>query len=196
MGLIKSMNLDVFSQFPYLETDRLFLRELRPGDAEAVFSYLSDSEVTRYLSAGPYNRVEQAGDMIDFLGGLFKNREGFRWGITLKEGADRVIGTCGYHAWARSHFRAEIGYELAREYWGQGIMREAVQSLLAFGFAEMALNRVEAHVLPDNLASARFLEKLDFQLEGLLRAYEFVNGKFQDILLFSLLKKSYFLAGG
>lgn len=190
------MNPDLFSQFPYLETHRLFLRELGPGDAGAIFGYLSDPEVTRYLSAGPYNRVEQAGEMIDFLGSLFRNREGFRWGITLKEGADRVIGTCGYHAWARSHFRAEIGYELARAYWGQGIMREAVQSLLAFGFAEMALNRVEAHVLPDNLASARFLEKLGFQREGVLRAYEFVNGKFQDILLFSLLKKSYLLAGG
>jgi ribosomal-protein-alanine N-acetyltransferase len=63
----------------------------------------------------------------------------------LKEGDDRVIGTCGYHVWAKPHFRAEIGYELAREYWGQGIMQEAIRSLLTFGFAKMALNRVEAH---------------------------------------------------
>lgn len=190
------MSLDLFSQFPRLETDHLFLRELKPGDAEAIFRYFSDPQVTRYLSAGPYKRLEQASDMIDFLRAMFPNREGFRWGITLKEGDDRVIGTCGYHAWLRPHFRAEIGYELAREYWGQGIMQEAIRSLLTFGFNEMKLNRVEAHVLPENLASARFLEKLGFQREGLLREYEFVHDKFQDILVFSLLENDYLLAGG
>ncbi len=185
------MNKDIFNQFPQLETERLILRELKSSDAKAVFHYFSDPEVTRYLSAGPYKKLEQASEMIDFLVALFQNKEGFRWGMTLKDGPDRVIGTCGYHAWAKTYFRAEIGYELAREYWGQGLMREAIQALLTFGFAEMRLNRVEAHVLPDNVASAQFLEKLGFQREGLLREYEWVKGKFKDILLFSLLKKDY-----
>jgi [ribosomal protein S5]-alanine N-acetyltransferase len=195
VGIIKPMNLDLFRQFPCLETDRLILRELKPGDMEAVFRYFSDPEVTRYLNAGPYKRVEQAGEMIDFLRSMFQNRTGFRWGITLKkEGGDRVIGTCGYHAWVNSQFRAEMGYELAREYWGQGIMREAIQELLTFGFTQMALNRVDAHVLPGNRASARFLEKLGFEQESFLREYESVHGKFQDILLFFLLKEDYLLA--
>jgi ribosomal-protein-alanine N-acetyltransferase len=186
-----TVNKDIFNQFPQLETERLILRELKPTDAGAVFHYFSDPEVTRYLSAGPYKRLEQANEMIDFLAALFNNKEGFRWGITLKDGADRVIGTCGYHAWMKSYFRAEIGYELAREYWGQGLMGEAIQALLTFGFDEIRLNRIEAHVLPDNVASARFLEKLGFQQEGLLREYEWVNGKFKDILMFSLLRKDY-----
>jgi ribosomal-protein-alanine N-acetyltransferase len=130
---------------------------------------------------------------LNFLIALFEKGEGFRWGITLKSGEapGEVIGTCGYHAWAKDHFRAEIGYELARDYWGQGLMAEAIKALLAFGFEEMALNRVEAMVLEGNKASAGFLEKLGFQREVILREYEFVRGKFRDVLLFSLLSKDY-----
>jgi [ribosomal protein S5]-alanine N-acetyltransferase len=102
-----------------------------------------------------------------------------------------VIGTCGYHAWVKTHQRAEIGYELARSYWGQGVMAEAISALLAFGFAEMGLNRVEAMVLTGNIASARFLEKLNFQKEGLLQEYEFIQGKARDVLLFSMLRKDF-----
>lgn len=183
---MKSLN------FPQLETERLILRELRYTDVEAVHRYLSNPEVTRYL-ATQSPRFEETQYLVNFLISLFERDEGFRWGITLKSGdaAGRVIGTCGYHAWAKDHFRAEIGYELAGDYWGRGIMAEAIEALLAFGFEEMALNRIEAMVLVGNKASAGFLEKLGFQQEVLLREYEFVRGKFRDVLLFSLLSKDY-----
>jgi ribosomal-protein-alanine N-acetyltransferase len=185
----KSLNLE----FPQLETERIILRELKSTDAEAVYRYLSDREVTRYLDTPPHRSLKQTQDLLNFLVSLFEKGEGFRWGITLKSGdaAGVVIGTCGYHAWAKAHFRAEIGYELARDYWGQGIMAEAIKALLAFGFEQMALNRVEAMVLEGNRASARFLEKLGFQQEAVLRDYEFVQGRFRDVLLFSLLSKNY-----
>jgi ribosomal-protein-alanine N-acetyltransferase len=70
-------------------------------------------------------------------------------------------------------------------------MAEAISALLAFGFAEMDLNRVEAMVLTGNTASARFLEKLNFQNEGLLKEYEFIQGKARDVLLFSLLRRDF-----
>jgi ribosomal-protein-alanine N-acetyltransferase len=189
MGTFKPLNL----KFPQLETDRLILRELRSTDVEAVHHYLSDPEVTRYLDTPPQRSLKQTQDLLNFLTSLFQKGEGFRWGITLKAGdaAGVVIGTCGYHAWAKDHFRAEIGYELARAYWGQGIMAEAMKALLAFGFEQMVLNRVEAMVLVGNRASARFLEKLGFQQEAVLRDYEFVQGRFRDVVLFSLLAKTY-----
>jgi [ribosomal protein S5]-alanine N-acetyltransferase len=179
-------------KFPQLETERLLLRELRSADAAAMRRYLSDPEVTRYL-ATQSPRLEETEYLLNFLISLFEKGEGFRWGIILKSGeaAGEIIGTCGYHAWIKDHFRAEIGYELARDYWGQGITSEAIKALLAFGFEEMALNRVEAMGLDGNRASAGFLEKLGFHQEVVLREYEFVRGKFRDVLLFSLLSKDY-----
>lgn len=180
------------NKFPQIETERLFLRELKSTDVEAMHRYLSDPEVTRYL-ATPSPSVQEAQYLLNFLISLYRKGEGFRWGITLKSGdaAGIVIGTCGYHAWIKDHFRAEIGYELAHDYWGQGIMVEAIKALLVFGFKDMALNRIEAMVLAGNKASARFLEKLGFQQEVVLREYEFVLGRFRDVLLFSLLSKDY-----
>lgn len=185
------MKADFFAEFPRLETERLILRQLTSADAEAMFGYLSDPEVARYLSAHPHRNVAQTAKLIDFLVALFKNRDGLRWGITLKEVEGKIIGTCGFHAWAKEHRRAEIGYELARDYWRQGLMAEAIRAILSFGFAEMGLNRVEAMVLVGNTSSAGFLERQGFQKEARLREYEFVQGKFRDILLFSILSEAY-----
>jgi ribosomal-protein-alanine N-acetyltransferase len=88
--------------------------------------------------------------------------------------------------------RGSIGYELARPFWRQGIMSEALTAILALGFGEMGLNRIDAVVLPDNLASIRLLEKLGFCNEGLLREYEnWGNKGFVDLCMLSLLKKTW-----
>jgi [ribosomal protein S5]-alanine N-acetyltransferase len=185
-----------FREFPQLETEHLLLRQLKSTDVGAMFRYLSDPEVTRYLDTQSHQTLEQTQHLLNFLISFFEQGQGFRWGIVQKSDdlAGPVIGTCGYHAWVKTHQRAEIGYELARSHWGQGVMAEAISALLAFGFAEMGLNRVEAMVLTGNTASARFLEKLNFQKEGLLQEYEFIQGKARDVLLFSMLRKD-FLAG-
>jgi ribosomal-protein-alanine N-acetyltransferase len=185
------MNPTIFTEFPQLETERLILRELKGTDAEAVFHFLSDPQVTQYLDTQPHRTVEQTQQLVNFLVSLFEKETGFRWAITRKTGnsARVVIGTCGFHAWSKSHRRAEVGYELARDYWGQGIMAEAIKAVLTFGFHELGLNRVEAMVLAGNTSSAGFLEKLGFQKEARLREYEFVQGKFRDVLLFSLLSQ-------
>jgi [ribosomal protein S5]-alanine N-acetyltransferase len=172
--------------FPTFHTERLTLRELNPADAEAVFAFLSDPEVSRFLSAGPHRSLVQTHQTIDFLASLFPHQEGVRWAITLK-GVETVIGTCGLHAWDSFSMRAEVGYELARPYWGQGLMREAIRAVLTYGFTQMNLRRIAAIVLVGNIASARFLEKLGFQREGLTRQYELVNGEFKDVWRFALL---------
>jgi ribosomal-protein-alanine N-acetyltransferase len=187
-----------FKEFPQLETEHLILRQLKSTDVGAMFRYLSDPEVTRYLDTQPHQTPEQTRHLLNFLISFFEQGQGFRWGIVQKSSglAGPVIGTCGYHAWVKTHRRAEIGYELARSCWGQGVMAEAINALLAFGFEEMDLNRVEAMVLTGNTASARFLEKLNFQKEGLLKEYEFIQGKARDVLLFSMLRKDFLPAKG
>lgn len=87
----------------------------------------------------------------------------------------------------RAH-RAEIGYWLARPFWGQGIMTDAVRAFVRYAFSELELLRLTAHVFENNVASSRVLEKNGFLLEGKLREHFFKDGNFLDARLYGLLK--------
>jgi len=179
-----------FTTFPQLETPRLILREMLPADAEAIFRIRGDYEVTRYNIGAAYERLEQATDLIAAMAHAYQDGTELRWGITLK-GHDTVIGMCGFNYWIRRDCRASIGYDLARAYWGDGIMTEAIRAIIAFGFARMGLNRIEADADARNPASARVLEKVGFKREGLQREQFYENGDFNDLMLFALLRKDY-----
>lgn len=180
-----------FSTFPELRTRRLLLRELRQSDSEAIFRIRSDYEVTKYNTGAPYEQVEQASELIAAIANAFRDQSEIRWGITLRNGDDTVIGMCGYNYWIRRDHRASIGYDLARAYWGQGIMTEAIHAVVTFGFTRMNLNRIEADADGRNPASARVLEKVGFQREGYQREQFYEAGEYHDLLLFSLLRKDY-----
>ncbi|KAM7488594.1 hypothetical protein LguiB_026078 [Lonicera macranthoides] len=84
--------------------------------------------------------------------------------------------------------RGELGYVLGSEYWGRGIVTEAVKMAVLSVFKEWGhLERIEALVDVDNLGSQRVLEKVGFQREGVLRKYLVVKGKVRDMMMFSLL---------
>lgn len=171
--------------FPQLETKRLVLREMQPADAEAHFRVLSDEEVVRYYNPQPFTRIEESIQSIERHRRRFEQHEAIRWGITLK-GENIVIGNCGF-AWEMQDRCAELGYVLSRAYWRQGIMTEALQALLQFGFVLKNLHRIEAMVDVDNVASIRTLQKLHFQEEGVMRERALVGSQFHDLKLFSLL---------
>ena len=181
-----------FAVFPVLDSERLRLRELHPSDAPAVFRIRGDYEVTKYNGGQPYRTVEQAGGLIDSIADAYRDKRSIRWGITLKsDPKSTVIGMVGYNYWVRSDYRASIGYDLARAYWGQGIMPEAVRSILDFGFTRMGLNRIEADASSENLNSIRVLEKIGFKREGIQQEQYFEEGEFYDLVLFCLLRRNY-----
>ncbi len=173
--------------FPTLETERLILREIAAGDASALHKFWSDKIVTEYMVLDPFTRIEETVQMIVVLTGLFADGEGARWAIVRKEDG-AVIGTCGFHNLKPEHFRAEIGYELGREYWGRGLMAEALAAILRYGYDTMGFNRVEAFVNAGNARSVRILERHGFRLDGTLRQYEFARGRFVDQHCFSRLR--------
>jgi [ribosomal protein S5]-alanine N-acetyltransferase len=178
-----------FAAFPEIETERLILREIVPGDASAIFRIFSDPEITRYYDLDTYDTIAQAEELIDFFEESFELERSIRWGIVRKDD-DIVIGTCGY-VWLRK-YRGEIGYELARPYWRRGIMLEALDAILDFGFDALKLNRIEALVMTENIASAGLLHALGFVEEGVLRQHDFFKGRFHDMRLFSILHDDYY----
>lgn len=185
------MSIDIlFQTFPLLETPRLFLRRMQASDAEALFQVLSDDEVTQYYDDATFTDISQAREQIEAWENGYIHRRGIRWGIARKDD-NLMIGSCGFYGIHPWHLRASIGYELARYSWRQGIMTEALSAIIALGFGDLGLNRIDAVVLPKNTASIRLLEKLGFLNEGLLREYENWGGKgFADLCMFSLLRKS------
>jgi len=186
------MSIDsVFHSFPPLETNRLILRSIRRADNAALFGILSDDKVTRYYDDESFTDLGQAVSQIEAWENGFVSKRCVRWGI-VRKGELEIIGTCGFYGFHTRHMRASIGYELTRAAWRQGIMTEALDVIIAFGFTEMDLNRIDAVVLPENKASILLLEKLGFSQEGILKEYEnWGNKGFVDVLMLSLLKKTW-----
>jgi ribosomal-protein-alanine N-acetyltransferase len=175
-------------KFPQLETERLILREHRLDQADqlALFHIFSDEEVTRYYNVPTFRDVEEALPFLKRRINRFWTQKGIRWAITFK-GDDTLIGSCGFNSWSRRNRVGELGYELARPYWNRGIMTEAVLAAVAYGFESMDLNRIEAWVIPGNVASARVLQKAGFHAEGIMRQKGYWGGQFHDLEMFSLL---------
>lgn len=176
--------------FPILETKRLVLRKITKEDANSILRYLADEEVMKYYGLEPFKSIEDALDEISWYETIQNNKRGIRWGITLK-GQGTVIGSCGFHNHAAQHFRSEIGFELSKEQWGKGIAAEAVGAIIHYGYEQMNFQRIEALIEPPNHASQKLVEKLGFIREGLLRSYEFTNNKFDDLYMYSLLKRDF-----
>lgn len=178
-------------KFPELITNRLILRQISIEDAPALFHIWSDCEVTKYLNIKAFTTITQASEMIELLNQLAVEQNAIRWTIFLKK-TNHPIGSCGYNTWIKEEgYRGEIGYDLDRKYWRQGIMSEALHALIEFGFNTMGFNRIEALVEPENTPSSKLLKKIGFCEEGLLRDYQFSKEKFTDLAIYSLLKREY-----
>lgn len=173
-----------------LSTDRLELRPLVAGDAPALLEIFSDPAVTRYGSSPPWKDLQVANDAI--ARDIRSAAEGvcFRLGLFRREDG-ALIGTCTLFSIDAQCRRAEIGYALAASEWGKGYASEAVTALLAYGFDEMKLNRIEADIDPLNVASARALERQGFVKEGHLKERWIVDGQVSDSVIYGLLASGF-----
>jgi len=179
-----------FKDFPKLETERFILRKGVVNDSKDLFELYSNENVVKYLPLKLFDSVEDAIDEINWYEKIFKEQIGLRW-VIEETMTQKVIGTCGYLNYEKEHNRIEIGYDLKPEYWGKGIMQEALSKIIHFAFTSMKINKIEAKIEPENKSSIKLLEKLDFYKEGVLRQHEFEKGKYVDLAIFSILKSEY-----
>lgn len=170
-----------------VRTPRLRLRPLEEPDGPALFAIHSDPRVARYLSRPPWDTVDQAMELIARDRHAMVAGEYLRLGIEREEGAT-LVGDCSLFNLNTESRRAELGYALSADAWGNGYMDEALKALLAVAFKELALNRLEADIDPRNLASARTLQRLGFTREGRLRERWIVAGEVSDSDLYGLLR--------
>ncbi len=175
--------------FPTLDTERLNIRVLTAADYKRIFQDASEEE---RLALFQDRKEELELEKSRYAGGMTTFNRSFVVFHLLEKSSGTLIGSVSYHTWAFDHFRAEIGYGLNDDNYKQkGYMHEALQAILAYGFREMKLNRIEALIGPENLASQGLVKKLGFRYEGNLREHYLKNGKFEDSWAYSLLKKEF-----
>jgi len=177
-------------RFPEFGTPRLVLRQPTRADADEVLRIFSDPEVLRYYNVDMMTSRDDAISIIESRRRRYEMGYGIRWGIYLRQ-SGRYIGSCGYEVLHKPWHYAEIGYELARPYWRQGYMTEALRSIIKFGFDRMDLHRIEAQVEPPNEPSRAVLRKLGFKEEGLARERGFWHGRYHDLTQFGLLRSDF-----
>lgn len=161
------------------------IRPWRMSDAMDLAAALSDPAILNNLRDGlPYPYTEK--DAEDYITAMLCADKSavFAYAICLE---DRAVGSIGAFRQSNIHFRtAELGYYLAREYWGRGIVTEAVRQLCERVFAQTDILRIYAVPFSDNVGSRRVLEKAGFQLEGILCRNACKNGRVLDMALYAL----------
>lgn len=172
--------------FPVIETERLTLKPLSGDDSNSLLEIFSDPEVMRYWNTAPWTTIQNAIDFINESNDSMQRQESLILGVYVKSTGE-LAGKCMLFSHDKESKRAEIGFGLGRSFWGKGYISEAGEALIQYGFNTLGLRRIEAEIDPDNLSSAKALEKLGFSQEGLLRQRWEVNGIVSDSAMYGRL---------
>lgn len=171
-----------------LVNDQVCLAEFELSDRDAIVSGVNDRDIYDRTLRIPFPYTEADADSWLARTVKITAEQGQRthWAIRLDTA---LVGACGFQDFeaGKSH-RAEVGYWLAKPFWGRGIMTAVVRRLCRHAFEEMGLVKITAHVFAGNPASARVLEKCGFQQEGFLRRHFQKDGQLLDVRLFGLLR--------
>jgi len=178
-----------FLPFPILKTKRLVLRRLQANDADAILSLRSNNEVMKYIPRPYLKNREEALELITMFDDKIENGIGINWGIYFLDEPEKLLGIIGHYRLKPEHYRAEVGYMIFPEYHGKGIVSEALQKVVEYGFKEMKLHSIEAILDPQNKGSEKVLLKNGFVKEAHFIENEYWEGRFLDSMVYSLLNK-------
>ena len=158
-------------------------------DVTALVQYLNVRDVHDNTCHIPFPYTKE--EASKFVNSTFeKGDKSLQWAIRNKQ--DKLIGGIGFMGQHLKcgvyEFSDEIGYWLAKEDWGKGIMTQVVEQVVAYGFDKLKLMRIEARVFTINPASAKVLEKCGFELEGIQKKTFYKNGKFLDSFIYARLR--------
>jgi len=150
------------NQFPFLQTERLTLRKLKDSDAQSIFNIRSNDNVVKYINRNKQSNIQEAIDFIDKMNKGIEDKTWLIWAITLNSN-NELIGTVCFWNFSYDYKTAEIGYEIHPNYQGKGLMHEALNSVIKYGFDVLELDTIEAFTHYENKSSINLLNKLNFK---------------------------------
>ena len=183
------LNLSEIAASP-LDLERVRLRRIERSDGDTLYDIHSNDDVARYMARPAMRRREEADELIDRVHKGYETNTILQLAIERKSD-EALLGYCLLFNFNERCPRAEIGYALGRPHWGRGYMHEALVALVELAFGRLELNRLEADIDPRNGPSARSLERLGFEKEGVLRERWKINGELSDSLILGLLKREW-----
>jgi ribosomal-protein-alanine N-acetyltransferase len=174
-----------------IATERLLLREVIEDDWTSILAYQKKPEYLRYYEWK--SRSEK--DVRDFVD-MFLEQQGerprLRWQLAVElKASGRLVGTCGIRTDTADAVEGDIGFELDPDFWGKGYASEAAAAILRFGFEDLALHRIWAWCVEDNLGSIHVLEKLGMKQEARLREKQFYKGRLWNHLVYAMLDREW-----
>jgi ribosomal-protein-alanine N-acetyltransferase len=174
-----------FTDFPELRSFRLTFRQILPEDQQNIFTGLSDPRVVEYYGVS-FETFEQTKEQMEWYANLQSSETGIWWVISLAATGD-FMGAIGFNGLIATHRKAELGFWILPEFWGNGYIQEALPIICDFAKNSLNLHRVEAFVESENQNCKRALHKAGFEHEGTMRDCELKKGEFISVSIYALL---------
>ena len=148
----------------------------------------SNQRVNEFIARPQMQRIEDAEKLVQKTLDAYANKLAIGWAGEIKN-QTTIIGTCGFNNIDIANLRAEIGGEMATEYWGKKLALEAVEAIIDFGVNHLNLHSIEAKVMPGNKSAVYVLEQLGFVKEAHFKDRILFSGKFMDMAVYTLISK-------
>jgi len=166
-----------------IETRRIHLRPFTSDDLDEFALMGRDPEVMRYIGTGrPQSREQTTARLNGII--EHQNRHGFGLWAAIDKASGAWMGFCGLQ-FLDNTSEVEVGYRLAKRFWGMGLASEGAKASLRYGFEELGLEQIVAVVQPENVASQRVLEKIGLRY---LKDARFYN---TDVNYYALTRDEY-----
>lgn len=176
---------------PTLVTQRLTLRPFTLADAKRVQELAGHPLIAATTAAIPHPYPDGAAESwISNHSTWFSEGLAVTYAITLKSN-DELIGCIDFLGISKTHQKAEVGYWIGIDHWGQGYCTEALQELIKYGFESLNLNKITSRHISTNPASGKVMRKAGMKKEGHFRKDMFKNGTFHDMEVYGLLKEDF-----
>jgi len=172
------------------DTPRLYFRMFAEDDLAALVSIRSDPEVMKHVAKRRTESIEEVHAVLNRILAHWEEHSFGRWAL-IDKASGLLAGWCGLiHAfYLENTAEVEIGYGLAKQYWGKGLASEAAAAALKYGFEQMYLPRIIAVAWPENVASLRVLEKLGMQYEKRVQLFN------SEVLLYAISREQHQASG-
>ena len=174
-----------------IETERLVLRRFEYADNDAMLkNWVADEKIQSLYSEPVYSTKAEVKGLLDKYIGSYEREDYYRWAV-IEKASGECIGQIAYFLVdSKNHF-AEIEYCIGSDFQCKGYATEATKAVIAYGFNEMNLHKVQICTKTINAPSKRVIEKCGFTYEGTLRDYFYMNGEYVGRLYFSILRSEY-----
>ncbi|MGL4697958.1 GNAT family N-acetyltransferase [Enterococcus larvae] len=174
-----------------INTSRLMLRPFTKEDNAAMRNnWISNPAIQKMYSEPVYTTEAETEALLDKWISSYSNDNYYRWAICLKE-TNECIGQIAYFLIDDTNHFGEIEYCIGEAFQNQGLMTEAVTTILHYGFEQIHLNKVQVCHKSNNMPSQRVIEKSGFVYEGKLREFFYMDGQYIDRLYYSILKREW-----